>query len=161
MNRPTVVARWKDGEWIMPVDFLTEEQEQRYGRYIRKIMTPHRNETYPDPSTNDPLKGRRSGSHRGSIRILLSEGSSLFLSFWGGFHVPSHGLHCEESGLQLGASSYCWVIDPLDGTMNFFMVILIFVFLLHCSEKPPISLVLSINLVPTNYIQQCWGMGLF
>jgi len=32
---------------------------------------------------------------------------------------PEHGILSEESGLKAGASDYKWVIDPLDGTVNF------------------------------------------
>jgi hypothetical protein len=40
-------------------------------------MTTNSRETTPDPPTNTPLTGRPNGRHRASIRILLSEGSSL------------------------------------------------------------------------------------
>jgi len=32
---------------------------------------------------------------------------------------PEHGILSEESGLKAGASDYKWIIDPLDGTVNF------------------------------------------
>ena len=34
---------------------------------------------------------------------------------------PGHGIHAEESGREHGAkdSEFVWIIDPLDGTMNF------------------------------------------
>jgi myo-inositol-1(or 4)-monophosphatase len=32
---------------------------------------------------------------------------------------PGHSIAAEEGGVQLGASDYCWYVDPLDGTTNF------------------------------------------
>ena len=32
---------------------------------------------------------------------------------------PTHNILAEESGKSDGSSDYTWVIDPLDGTMNF------------------------------------------
>jgi len=32
---------------------------------------------------------------------------------------PTHNIFAEESGIQNKGSEYTWVIDPLDGTMNF------------------------------------------
>jgi len=32
---------------------------------------------------------------------------------------PEHGILGEEHGLQVGASAYTWVIDPIDGTRSF------------------------------------------
>jgi len=32
---------------------------------------------------------------------------------------PSHGIHAEEGGNIKNGSEYIWVIDPLDGTVNF------------------------------------------
>ncbi len=34
-------------------------------------------------------------------------------------HFPSHGIFAEESGEEVVASSYRWLIDPLDGTTNY------------------------------------------
>ncbi len=34
-------------------------------------------------------------------------------------HYPRHAILAEESGHQVGASEYCWLIDPLDGTTNY------------------------------------------
>ena len=34
---------------------------------------------------------------------------------------PSYSLLGEETGLEQGISDYTWVIDPLDGTTNYFM----------------------------------------
>ena len=33
---------------------------------------------------------------------------------------PDHSLLTEESGEEIHKSDYCWVIDPLDGTNNFY-----------------------------------------
>ena len=32
---------------------------------------------------------------------------------------PHHRIHAEESGLQISDGEYCWLVDPLDGTVNF------------------------------------------
>jgi myo-inositol-1(or 4)-monophosphatase len=34
---------------------------------------------------------------------------------------PEHGIRGEEQGWQKGASSYTWVIDPIDGTRSFIL----------------------------------------
>jgi len=34
-------------------------------------------------------------------------------------HFPSHGIVAEEGGGHESPSSYCWYVDPLDGTTNF------------------------------------------
>ncbi len=34
-------------------------------------------------------------------------------------HFPEHEILSEETGLQKGASDFRWIIDPLDGTVNF------------------------------------------
>jgi myo-inositol-1(or 4)-monophosphatase len=36
-------------------------------------------------------------------------------------HFPEHQILSEESGLTKNKSDYLWVVDPLDGTTNFFM----------------------------------------
>ncbi len=35
-------------------------------------------------------------------------------------HYPDHSILAEETGEHRGASGYRWVIDPIDGTTNFF-----------------------------------------
>ena len=35
-------------------------------------------------------------------------------------NFPAHSLLTEESGEEIHNSDYCWVIDPLDGTNNFY-----------------------------------------
>jgi len=32
---------------------------------------------------------------------------------------PNHGFYCEESGKEDSKQDYTWIIDPLDGTVNF------------------------------------------
>lgn len=34
-------------------------------------------------------------------------------------NYPEHGIFGEESGIQTSDSPYCWVIDPIDGTVSF------------------------------------------
>jgi myo-inositol-1(or 4)-monophosphatase len=34
-------------------------------------------------------------------------------------HFPDHGFICEESGTEQSKTGFSWVIDPLDGTVNF------------------------------------------
>jgi myo-inositol-1(or 4)-monophosphatase len=34
-------------------------------------------------------------------------------------HFSGHNFLCEESGSELSTSEYTWIIDPLDGTVNF------------------------------------------
>jgi myo-inositol-1(or 4)-monophosphatase len=32
---------------------------------------------------------------------------------------PNHSIISEETGEEMTGSDYCWIIDPLDGTLNF------------------------------------------
>ena len=34
-------------------------------------------------------------------------------------HFPGHEILCEEQGLLKGAAEYRWIVDPLDGTINY------------------------------------------
>src|SRR5262245_66108459 len=60
--------------------------------------------------------------HKGRINLvteadLASEGhiKRLIAS-----HFPTHRIHAEESGVSAhSADEYCWIIDPLGGTINF------------------------------------------
>jgi len=35
-------------------------------------------------------------------------------------HFPKHGILAEESGAKVKKSKYLWIIDPIDGTMNYY-----------------------------------------
>jgi len=48
---------------------------------------------------------------------------------------PDHSLLTEESGKETQKSDYCWVIDPLDGTNNFYHKSPCFVYQSHCTKK--------------------------
>lgn len=61
---------------------------------------------------------------------------------------PDHAVLGEECGLITGASDYKWIVDPLDGTVNFAHQIPIFsisIALAHCD-----TIVLGIILDPVN-----------
>lgn len=66
--------------------------------------------------------GRRfTVSHKGLVDIVTSgDGAAeraILRVLRGAF--PDHGFLMEESGERIAASRYRWVIDPLDGTVNF------------------------------------------
>lgn len=46
----------------------------------------------------------------GAERIIIDKIRAAF---------PDHGIFAEESGVHDGQSEYRWIIDPLDGTINF------------------------------------------
>ena len=56
---------------------------------------------------------------------------------------PDHSLLTEESGEEIQKSDYCWIIDPLDGTNNFYHKFPVFCvsIALYKKEKPLIGVV--------------------
>jgi len=61
---------------------------------------------------------------------------------------PDHAVLCEESGLIPGASEYKWIVDPLDGTVNFAHQIPIFSISIALAVRD--TIVLGIILDPVN-----------
>ena len=61
---------------------------------------------------------------------------------------PNHAVLCEESGLIPGASEYKWIVDPLDGTVNFAHRIPIFSISIALAVRD--TIVLGIILDPVN-----------
>ncbi len=49
---------------------------------------------------------------------------------------PAHALLAEESGSTQGADAYRWIVDPLDGTVNFFYGIPYFCTCVACYRRP-------------------------
>ncbi len=56
---------------------------------------------------------------------------------------PEHSILTEESGEERNKSDYCWIIDPLDGTNNFYHKFPVFCvsIALYKKEKPLIGVV--------------------
>jgi fructose-1,6-bisphosphatase/inositol monophosphatase family enzyme len=52
---------------------------------------------------------------------------------------PNHGILAEERGYRPGRSEYHWIIDPLDGSVNFHHGIPFFCVSLACYGPPPSS----------------------
>jgi myo-inositol-1(or 4)-monophosphatase len=51
-------------------------------------------------------------------------------------YFPEHGIISEEGGTYTGESEYCWIIDPLDGTFNYFNGIPYFCTSVGCYFNP-------------------------
>ncbi|MGI9426052.1 MAG: inositol monophosphatase family protein [Hyphomicrobiaceae bacterium] len=49
---------------------------------------------------------------------------------------PDDGLLGEEYGVETGKSGYTWVIDPIDGTMNFINSIPVWAVVIACVREP-------------------------
>jgi myo-inositol-1(or 4)-monophosphatase len=60
-------------------------------------------------------------SHKGSIDLVTSadKASEDFIRHFIGKEFPDHAILAEESGGKNAGGPYRWVIDPLDGTVNF------------------------------------------
>lgn len=59
---------------------------------------------------------------------------------------PDHAILSEESGLLPGDGPYAWIVDPLDGTVNFWHGIPFFCVSIACySRKDPATLVHNSN----------------
>ncbi len=49
---------------------------------------------------------------------------------------PDHDLLAEEGGAATGGGGYCWIIDPLDGTVNYFSGLPYYCTSIACYAKP-------------------------
>ena len=49
---------------------------------------------------------------------------------------PDHAILAEEGGAQDGTAAYRWIIDPLDGTVNYFYGIPYYCTSIACYEQP-------------------------
>ncbi len=63
-------------------------------------------------------------------------------------NFPAHGILSEECGLKTGASDFKWIIDPLDGTVNFAHQVPVFCISIALAFKDDI--VLGVVLNPLN-----------
>ena len=50
---------------------------------------------------------------------------------------PTHGILSEEAGYAPGTDPYLWIVDPLDGTVNYFHGIPFFCTCVSCHEMDP------------------------
>jgi fructose-1,6-bisphosphatase/inositol monophosphatase family enzyme len=50
---------------------------------------------------------------------------------------PDHAIISEESGHSAGKSRYVWIIDPLDGTLNYYFGLPLFCVCVACYRLPP------------------------
>ncbi|MCL2390223.1 MAG: inositol monophosphatase, partial [Endomicrobia bacterium] len=68
---------------------------------------------YYDKTVNVEYKGETDPvtlADRNSQKTVIKVIKSVF---------PDHGVIAEEDGVSETEKSYCWIIDPLDGTVNF------------------------------------------
>ena len=76
------------------------------GRYLVENLDKTREIQYKGEGYKNPF----SKVDKGAVDIILSTISRAF---------PRHGFISEERGEKDASSDYTWIIDPLDGTINF------------------------------------------
>jgi len=72
---------------------------------------------------------------------------------------PDHAILSEESGLKTGTSEYKWIIDPLDGTVNFAHQVPIFCISIALAFKDDIELGIVLNPVNGELFSAARGQG--
>ncbi len=72
--------------------------------------------------------------HNDLVTNIDREAEQIILATLGEKY-PDHKMTCEESGTKEGDSDYEWIIDPLDGTMNFVRQIPHFCVSIACIHK--------------------------
>ncbi len=72
---------------------------------------------------------------------------------------PEHGILSEECGLTTGSSEYRWIIDPLDGTVNFAHQVPIFCISIALSFKGDIVLGVVFNPLSGEIFSAVSGQG--
>jgi myo-inositol-1(or 4)-monophosphatase len=72
---------------------------------------------------------------------------------------PEHGFLSEECGLKEGAAEYRWIIDPLDGTVNFAHRIPIFGISIALTHQKDIVLGIVLNPVDGELYSAIRGQG--
>ena len=72
---------------------------------------------------------------------------------------PEHAILCEESGLNSGSDDFQWVIDPLDGTVNFAHQVPIFCVSIALTYRGEIVLGVVLNPVDGELYTALRGQG--
>ena len=54
------------------------------------------------------------------IVTIADKASEAYIKKYAAQHFPTHGILSEESTESIGSEDYRWVVDPVDGTTNFF-----------------------------------------
>ena len=72
---------------------------------------------------------------------------------------PEHGILSEECGLITGSSEYRWIIDPLDGTVNFAHQVPIFCISIALSVKGAVVLGVVLNPLAGELFSAVRGQG--
>jgi len=74
-------------------------------------------------------------------------------------NFPEHGILSEECGLTTGSSEYRWIIDPLDGTVNFAHRVPIFCISIALSFRDAIVLGIVFNPLSGELFSAVSGQG--
>jgi myo-inositol-1(or 4)-monophosphatase len=74
-------------------------------------------------------------------------------------NFPEHGILSEECGLTTGSSEYRWIIDPLDGTVNFAHQVSIFCISIALSFKDTVVLGIVFNPLSRELFSAMSGQG--
>jgi myo-inositol-1(or 4)-monophosphatase len=76
-----------------------------------------------------------------------------------GSNFPEHGILSEECGLTTGSSEYRWIIDPLDGTVNFAHQVPIFCISIALSFNGAVVLGIVLNPLAGELFSAVSGQG--
>lgn len=74
-------------------------------------------------------------------------------------NFPEHGILSEESGLKTSPSDYKWIIDPLDGTVNFAHQVPIFCISIALAFQDDIVLGIVLNPLSGDFFSAIKGQG--
>jgi len=74
-------------------------------------------------------------------------------------NFPEHGILSEECGLKAGTSDYKWIIDPLDGTVNFAHQVPVFCISIALAFQDDIVLGIVFNPLNGEFFSAIKGQG--
>jgi fructose-1,6-bisphosphatase/inositol monophosphatase family enzyme len=122
---------------ILPISNQTDEKAgadlmglrdiaERAARCAGEIQRRHLGKTNHTILQNNPR----------DLKILVDQLCEKAISDLIGNQFPDHAILSEECGWNDNASRYIWIVDPLDGTLNYFFGIPLFCVCIACYRLP-------------------------